>query len=562
MEFNKSIFALSVIGCLLLCSSAFAAYIDNGDGTVTDTGTGLMWQQATAPDNYTWEQALTYCENLELSTYTDWRLPTAKELESLTDKSRFNPAINTAYFPDTALFLYWTSTTEQNSSGNAWNVGFRYGYVHNRLKTNLNRVRAVRSGEAGSFDNVTLWPVPDTGQTQSFTASFGEDHDYTINPPSYTKLAAGCISLPDNATAWDMVRDDVTGLVWEEKHSADNFANYADPNDADNTYTWYDGATGTPGDDNDTEDFINALNAAIYGGYADWRLPNEKELQTIVDYGRFSPAVNTTYFSNAAEYNYWAAASYAPSFLQAWAVDFSDGWVSNFPKLDPNYARAVHTGCIETTTSTSTTVQSTTSTTVQSTTSTTVQSTTSTTVQSTTSTTVESTTSTTVESTSSTTVESTSSTTVQSTTSTSMSTTSITTTSVPTTTTSMSNGCIDNDGDGYGNNCTAGLDCNDTDTFYNEICPDCEVKVIPRALGWFLDEKEKTRRLFIIGQRSTVFVDSTEVRWESDDITVLSKRVFFNRFMFMKVSIDGAAPGKSTYRALIGTCSATLNLVK
>jgi len=126
----------------------------------------------------------------------------------------------------------------------------------------------------------------------------------------------------------------------------------------------------------------------------------------------------------------------------------------------------------------------------------------------------------------------------------------------------MSNGCIDNDGDGYGNNCTAGLDCNDTDAFYNEICPDCEVKVIPRTLGWFLDEKEKTRRLFIIGQRSTVFDDSTEVRWESDDITVLSKRVFFNRFMFMKVSIDGVAPGKSTYRALIGTCSATLNVVK
>jgi hypothetical protein len=77
-----------------------------------------------------------------------------------------------------------------------------------------------------------------------------------------------------------------------------------------------------------------------------------------------------------------------------------------------------------------------------------------------------------------------------------------------------------------------------------------------------LGEKEKTRRLLVIGNKGTEFAEATPVRWETSEITVLSKRVFFNRFMFMKVSIDGAALAKGDYRALIGTCTGKLTLVK
>jgi hypothetical protein len=62
-----------------------AALIDNGNGTVTDTGSGLMWQKATAPGTYTWQAALSYCENLSLAGHSDWRLPNRNELESLVD---------------------------------------------------------------------------------------------------------------------------------------------------------------------------------------------------------------------------------------------------------------------------------------------------------------------------------------------------------------------------------------------------------------------------------------------------------------------------------------------
>jgi hypothetical protein len=114
-----------VLLAVLCCSgSAFAAFIDNGNGTITDTSTGLMWQKATAPETYTWEQALTYCENLTLPAggYSDWRLPNRNELQTIVDYSRYNPAINITFFPDTVASYYWSSTTlaYYTSSRGSW----------------------------------------------------------------------------------------------------------------------------------------------------------------------------------------------------------------------------------------------------------------------------------------------------------------------------------------------------------------------------------------------------------------------------------------------------------
>ena len=91
-------------------------FVDNGDGTISDTSTGLMWQKATAPGTYTWEQALTYCENLTLAGISDWRLPNRNELQSIVDYSRYNPAIDTTFFPDTVASDYWSSTTTRDST--------------------------------------------------------------------------------------------------------------------------------------------------------------------------------------------------------------------------------------------------------------------------------------------------------------------------------------------------------------------------------------------------------------------------------------------------------------
>lgn len=133
-----------------------AGFVDNSNGTVTDTATGLTWQKATAPGTYTWEQALAYCEALTLGGRSDWRLPTRKELRSIVDYSRYNPAINTTYFPDTAASWYWSSTTYAFYTNAAWGVGFDYGYDYHSYKRDSGYVRAVRGGQSGSLGYLVI----------------------------------------------------------------------------------------------------------------------------------------------------------------------------------------------------------------------------------------------------------------------------------------------------------------------------------------------------------------------------------------------------------------------
>jgi len=132
-----------------------AAFVDNGDGTVTDTSTGLRWQQATGNNGVemTWKAALAYCENLSLAGFTDWRLPTIKELSSLVDLSSSSPTTD-PNFRDTKSDYYWSSSTYANYTRFAWYVDFGNGTGYNYLKSDRHYVRAVRGGQAGSFGNL------------------------------------------------------------------------------------------------------------------------------------------------------------------------------------------------------------------------------------------------------------------------------------------------------------------------------------------------------------------------------------------------------------------------
>lgn len=126
--------------------SSKMAYQDNGDGTVTDLNTQLMWQQSDDGTEREWQAACDYCDDLALAGYTDWRIPDRRELFSIVDLGRYNPSIDTDYFLNAKNDWYWSGSTHAGGTRNAWYVIFNSGRVGNFNKSNLYYVRCVRSG--------------------------------------------------------------------------------------------------------------------------------------------------------------------------------------------------------------------------------------------------------------------------------------------------------------------------------------------------------------------------------------------------------------------------------
>ena len=133
------------------------SYTDNGDGTMTDNNTGLMWKRCSEADTQTsgctgthststWQGAINQCEGLNYAGYTDWRLPNAKELWSITRlEPETAPYINQTAFPGTVSGNYWSSTTYPDYTTAALSVRFSHGCLSAYGKTdNYYYVRCVR----------------------------------------------------------------------------------------------------------------------------------------------------------------------------------------------------------------------------------------------------------------------------------------------------------------------------------------------------------------------------------------------------------------------------------
>jgi hypothetical protein len=134
--------------------------IDQRNGTVTDSATGLMWKQCPegqsgalcaigSAEGLSWQQALQRGADTSFAGYSDWRLPNKNELESLVERSCVNPAISTTAFPNTPGWWFWSSTPNGDYSAVAfaWGVGFDFGAVCSNYKSNPGRVRLVRGGQ-------------------------------------------------------------------------------------------------------------------------------------------------------------------------------------------------------------------------------------------------------------------------------------------------------------------------------------------------------------------------------------------------------------------------------
>ena len=168
-------------------------HIDKGGPWIMtrDNATGLVWELITKGNRgieYTWEEALTYAEKLELGGYTDWDLPTVKELNSLVDRGVYYPAIDTNWFPNTLSSRYWSSTAYPFNHNYAWRVNFWEGWFQANLKEETYYVRAVRR------------QYPHTEEIYADSSRFVDNEDGTI-------------------------LDRMTGLIWQK-------------NSAPGTYNW------------------------------------------------------------------------------------------------------------------------------------------------------------------------------------------------------------------------------------------------------------------------------------------------------------------------------------
>lgn len=272
-----------------------ADFTDNNDGTVMHKTTvltwkrcaeGMTWTGATCTgtaQTYTWAQATALTASF--AGKSDWRLPTIRELSTITEVDAAKPAINTTIFPNTPASYFWSASAPAYASysGSAWEVNFYDGGdgVLN-IMTYSNYVRLVRGG-----------------QPLGLLALSRPTTDYAVH-------GDGTVTHTPTALTWKRCAE---GQTWSG----------TDCSGTAKTYTW-DGAS-----------------ALSTGG---WRLPTQAELRSLVDYTLANPSINNTIFPTSPSY-FWSASAYADYSGDAWNVFFHDGSSGVYHKTDSFYVRLV-----------------------------------------------------------------------------------------------------------------------------------------------------------------------------------------------------------------------------
>ncbi len=131
---------------LILSSTLFSNNFIKSENIVIDIKKNLMWQDNSDSAEYTanWTLSKEYCTSLTLNGYTDWRLPTIKELQTIVDISKKKLAINTE-FKFTEPSSYWSNSQDMVNKNNAWYVGFKTGATFRDSKDYDCYIRCIRS---------------------------------------------------------------------------------------------------------------------------------------------------------------------------------------------------------------------------------------------------------------------------------------------------------------------------------------------------------------------------------------------------------------------------------
>lgn len=254
-------------------------FSDNLDGTVTDKVTGLMWQKQDGGE-MTYDQAVSYVKTVFLGGYSDWRLPTARELFSINNFDRVNPALPVGYFTTTEAEYWWSSEKRADDPRYVWVINAGGGSGPHP---------ASETVSAGGSKHFHTRAVRNTVSPKNLTVRFRDNGDSTITDYS-------------------------SGLTWQKF-------------EAPKTLTW--------------EEALQYASSLKLAGKKDWRLPNIKELQSINDPTTIKPSVDKNFFPTLTSLDFWSSTTQVNSPTRAWELNTEYGIVSYKEKTSPIHLRCV-----------------------------------------------------------------------------------------------------------------------------------------------------------------------------------------------------------------------------
>lgn len=294
----------------------FSLYLN---ACVVDNLTGLMWSRNAfallAPA--TWDQSVVYPPTSiqNLCGFADWRLPNLNELQSLANAEEADgkiwlfslplDALGGFFFPLSLDPIYWTSTSSADSpNADAWAINIIDGSVSAESKLNTYLIWPVR-GTSNPARQIPPAQIAETGQRTSYATY--DDAYFALTPSLKVGVPWPAPRFTDEG---DCVTDNLTGLMWTKDGNLDGGK------------TWQ-GALSYTSD-------VTAC------GYVDWRLPNSKELLSLIDRSRSDPALPTPNPFLKVQYAsgdfYWTSTSYAFDPSKAWVVDMGLGGLATRDK--------------------------------------------------------------------------------------------------------------------------------------------------------------------------------------------------------------------------------------
>jgi hypothetical protein len=265
-------------------------FTNNGDGTITDNLTGLMWEQTPSTTAMLWADAINHAATVGTAGYTDWRLPNINELGSLQHCGEYdtNDYLHDQGFSATMVSdVWWTSTSYAGNPGiMAWYVSLSYGPMQTAQK-NANEMCVICT--RGTSD-----VLPRTGQTSS---QAGED-----DGDMQSGVAWPGTRFTDNGDG--TITDNLTGLMWQKSPSISSVELWADA--------------------------LSEISALTVGEYNDWRMPNIQELRSLLHYGEASQEtwLENNGFENIASDHYWSSTTQAGVADRAFSIYMGNGtWI-------------------------------------------------------------------------------------------------------------------------------------------------------------------------------------------------------------------------------------------